>query len=564
MATITDDCYRKFTSISVGSAGLVTFELYLRGDDVVDDVRHSPLQTELVNFQAFARTINGAQGAAIYESANVPIDLSREPDKLGRVYIRLTLSPAQLRLMNDADEFRFAYLGDDYICEVTVPEYIVQDGVRSYVSQDFSHYTLNRVIGMRAFQRAATTAQLQGTNGFPAAFTTVAVVSIEGAGTVTGVTGRNRILQPSFNIDFTGTDFTNPNLVVVVAIGGAKSGNRLTYNVPIRLLVTPTAPVDIPNFEPTTVSIDSVATEMAGQVTVAYTVNPPLTSRSGGLLELTLSETRPIQRDIGTARTANLLDTSLTRAGIERGKSYKVIVAYKAGNNVNHFSPPYYFTYGETLVEETDVDHLAQQVKAAKIFVTGLPTGAVEFDVIHDIFLSDYVDKIRVEWDPKQSNPAASVTNPRDSSVISIRVAPVRQGPLLNFSFIAETQYGDVTISGVSVRSPVSVLPDDTPEQKENKAIIQVLARSYDSEILSIIQDLPKACQQRIVEMELDRMNEPTNDGHVHDFNRFNRRGSRFKNSQSDLSKTKTQEVIDTVIGDISTTVPDIDVGAPF
>ena len=49
MATITDDCYRKFTSISVGSAGLVTFELYLRGDDVVDDVRHSPLQTELVN-----------------------------------------------------------------------------------------------------------------------------------------------------------------------------------------------------------------------------------------------------------------------------------------------------------------------------------------------------------------------------------------------------------------------------------------------------------------------------------------------------------------------------------
>lgn len=564
MATITDDCKRAFTGISVAAGGLVTLELYLRGDDIVDDVRHLPLNTAMVNFQVFSRWLHGAAGAATYESASVPIQLNTEAGKLGRVFIQLTLSPSQLKLLNDADEFRFSYLGDDYICEVTIPEYIIQDGLRSYASQTFDRFTLNRIISMTARESATGRFTITGTASYPSDVVSLSFVRVTGAGTITNVDSVNALSLPNFFFDLIGTDVTRNTIAVDLAVGGAKSGNVLSHSVPLTLLPSSLPRPVIPNFERVSVDITRVISETEGQVTAEFTVTPPLVSGSGGLLELTLSETRPQVRDIGTQRTANLLTTSLTRAGIERGKSYRVVVAWKAGNNVNHFSAPYYFRYAQTLVQESDVDHLSQQVRASRIFATDNRPGFVSFDVINDIFLSDFVDSITASWRSGRDTPTVVVDNDRTSSIISITANQVPQDVRLEITLTAQTQFGDVTIAQVAVRTISAATIMTQAATPDKRAVNRILSLSYDADILSIIDDLPETCKQNIAERSVEMMNNPENDGYAHDFNKFNKRGSIFANRNSDLSKTKYTETIDTTIGDISEIVPDIDAGSPF
>lgn len=564
MPPIAANVSKSFVNISNPRPGTVACELKLQLDGGVDDVRHSPLSTEMVNFQAFNRRQLGATGAATYESASVPIDLSQEPNSIGRAFIGLSLQLAQIKILNDADEFKFSYLGNDYTLSVTAPAYLVQSGVRTWVSQSFADYTLNRVITLRANQRSTTAFTLGYTSSFPDDVASTYIAAIRNVGTVSYVNPNHRILGVRGGVDVGATDFTNPNIEVDIAIGGGKSGNVLTYTVPITLLNPPVTRPDIPNFEPVQVEINRAYSEIEGQITVDYTITPTLTSRSGGLIEMTLSETRPIQRDIGNARTANLLDTSLTRAGIERGKSYKIIVVWKAGGNVNHFSEAYYFRYGDEIIQESDVDHLAQQVKAAKIFIAGFESEAFQFEVIQDIFLSDFVDAIRVDnlGDTPVSN--VKVTNDRTSSVISINhAARTTQSPY-SLAFVAETQYGDVEIARGKFSYPGLIPSGAVSPQKTAMAIKHVVYRAYDSDILEIVEALPQDCQLRIVEMQADRLNNPTNDGRLHDFNKFNKRGSIFGKTNSDLSKTKYSEVVDTALGDISAIVPDIDAGSPY
>lgn len=564
LATITDNCKRAFANIRVGAGGQISLELYLRGDDVSDDVRHLALQTAPVNFQAFNRRLHGATGAATYESASVPIQLSSEPSKLGRVYIGLSITPSQVKIFNNADEFRFSYLGDDYICNVTIPEYLFQDGLRSYVSQTFAQFTLNQIISMTARQRLVNTMIVSGRSTFPSDFVDIYYVELRGAGTVTNTAGINAIPSPSFHFDLEATDITRQTVMVDIAIGGAKAGNVLTYAVPMTLLPSVAPRPDVPNFEPTTVEIDRVVSEINGQVTVEFTVTPPLTSTSGGLLEMTLSETRPTVRDIGTARTANLLTTSLARAGIERGKSYKVVVAYKAGANMNHFSPPYYFVYGETIRQVSDVDHLIQQVKTAKIFRVGELEAVASFDVIQDIFLSDFVDSLRITNTTASETTVNTFDNPRDSSVIRVSVGELRIGQVSELLLHAITQYGEIEIAQINVKRSPGVTSSATAAAKKTNAVKSALYKAYDADVLSIIEDLPEDCQVRIAEDAIMAENRPENDGQAHDFNKRNKRGSVFSKQNSDLSKTKYAEVIDTAIGDISESVPDINEGSPF
>lgn len=563
MASITVDTIRGYRAIRLLNPTTVRFELYLRPTTETEDVRHLALSTVPANFRAFSDWQHGASGAATYESANVPIQVQTEPSSLGHAFIQLDIAINQLKIFNDADRFTFDYLGDNYTCNIVEPEYIVQSGTRSYVNQSFNTYTLNPVLNATVDELANNKVRVTTNHAFPTDVASLYLDSITGLNG-TRTTDYPRVITSARDVgELFGSYGSTANLTLTYKVGGAKSGNSLPLAVVLTRREGATTSPTVPDLSATRVRITNVESEHEGEVTVEFEITPTLTQSSGGEIRLMVDETMPMNRSLGRSSTSNLLRTSITRAGIQRGRSYAATVTYRKSATESFVSPTVFFRYGETLELQSDVAHLTQQLRTAKVFISDLTHRRITIDVIQDIFLSDFVERLYAKQSATSSTEIATVDNTQDNSLLSLSWQHDRPNAKLTVVIFASTAFGEVQLAAFNFRTLEGNTDQENPLATQTNSRRVVLQKGYDADILDVVEGLDSSMIETLVVREMDRMNSPENDGYLHDFNTYNKRGSIFGKQSSDLTKTKFNQVIDIALGSVSERVPDIDAGAP-
>jgi len=554
---------RGYRSIRLVNPTTVRFELYLRPTTQQEEARVQSLATTAINLRVYSDWQHGATGAATYEEVNAPIQASIENDNLGHAFIQLDITINQVKIFNDCDRISFQYLGHTYICSITQPEYLVQSGVRSYINQSFNAYTLNPILNATVDELANNQVRVSTNHGFPLDVASLYLDSITGL-TMTSTSDYPRIFTGARDVGtLSGAYGSTVNLVLNYKVGGAKSGNTLPLHVVLTRRPGTTTSPNVPDLSATKVLITNVQSEHEGEITVEFEITPTLTATSGGEIRLQTDQTMPVAQSLGRSTTTNLLRTSITRAGLQRGRSYKAVITYRKSATESYASPPVYFKYGETLQLMTDVEHLIQRVRNTKVFVDDITISSAKFDLVNDLFLTDFVKSVYVEFTVQVSKLRTTVENTNDSSILSLTRENLPINGKVPITVGATTDFGEIEIGVVKVKTLMQVRSNSVAADTATNSRRTVFARAYDADILDIVEGLPIEAQNNLAIMEYDRLNNPENDGYVHDFNRHNKRGAIFGKTVSDLAKTKTTEVIDFALGDISTTVPDIDAGAP-